>query len=131
MSILGIISLIGSFVKSIKEACSPTIPAENWANKDLYYQDMINGVSSKQPSKNLANGKYRITEDFPEPHRNPETGKIIIENDKLYKEDIKNYGISKAREWMYQGKYNLTPEELKKREEEIEKEWDNLYSLLR
>lgn len=126
--------VLGSIIaasETIKEKIHPTIPAENWANKKLYYEDMANGVSPEQLTKNLANGKYKMTEVYPEPHRNPETGKIVIENDKLYKEDVKMYGVSKAREWMYQGKYNLTPEELKKREEEIRKEWDNLYSLLR
>lgn len=126
--------VLGSVIaahETIKEKLHPTIPAENWANKDLYYEDMAKGVSPEQLTKNLANGKYKVTKVYPEPHRNPETGKIVIENDKLYKEDVKMYGVSKAREWMYQGKYNLTPEELKKREEEIRKEWDNLYSLLR
>lgn len=117
--------------ETIKEARHPTIPAENWANKKLYYEDMTNGVSPEQLTKNLANGKYKITKVYPEPHRDPKTGKIVIENDKLYKEDVKMHGVSKAREWMYQGKYNLTPEELKKREEEIKEEWDYLYSLLK
>ena len=123
-------SVIAAY-ETIKEKIHPTIPAENWANKKLYYEDMANGVSPEQLTKNLANGKYKITEVYPEPHRNPETGKIVIENDKLYKEDVKMYGVSKAREWMYQGKYNLTPDELKKREEEIKEEWDYLYSLLK
>ena len=117
--------------ETIKEKIHPTIPAENWANKKLYYEDMANGVSPEQITKNLAHGRYKITEVYPEPHRNPETGKIVIENDKLYKDDVKKYGASKAREWMYQGKYNLTPEELKKREEEFKEEWDYLYSLLK
>lgn len=126
--------VLGSIIathETIKEKRHPTIPAENWANKDLYYEDMAKGVSPEQLTKNLANGKYKIAEVYPEPHRNPETGKIVIENDKLYREDVKMYGVSKAREWMYQGKYNLTPEELVKRREEIDKEWDYLYSLLK
>ena len=123
-------SVIAAY-ETIKEKIHPTIPAENWANKKLYYEDMANGVSPEQLTKNLANGKYKITEVYPEPHRDPKTGKIVIENDKLYKEDVKMYGVSKAREWMYQGKYNLTPDELKKREEEIKEEWDYLYSLLK
>ena len=92
---------------------------------------MANGVTPKQLSKNLANGKYKINGVYPEPHKDPRTGKIIIENDKLYKEDVRNYGAYQAREWLYQGKYNLTPEELKKRQEEIKKEWEYLYSLLK
>lgn len=130
MLFLAIASAIAAY-ETIKEVRHPTIPAENWENKVLYYEDVVNGVSPEQLTKNLANGKYKINKAYPEPHRNPKTGKIVIENDKLYKEDVKMYGVSKAREWMYQGKYNLTPEGLKKREEEIKKEWDYLYSLLR
>ena len=129
--LFSIIGLITATCEIIKEKCQPTIPAENWANKDLYYKDMANGVTPKQLSKNLANGKYKINGSYPEPHKDSRTGKVIIENDKLYKEDVKNYGVLKAREWMYQGKYNLTPDELKKREEEIKKEWEYLYSLLK
>ena len=129
MLFLGIATVI-AIHETIKEKCRPTIPAENWANKNLYYEDMANGVSPKQLTKNLANGKYKMEEVYPEPHRDPQTGKIVIENDKLYKEDVKNYGVAKAREWMYQGKYNLTSEELNKRQEEIKKEWEYLYNLL-
>ena len=129
MLFLGIATVI-AIHETIKEKCRPTIPAENWANKNLYYEDMANGVSPKQLTKNLANGKYKMEEVYPEPHRDPQTGKIVIENDKLYKEDVKNYGVAKAREWMYQGKYNLTAEELNKRQEEIKKEWEYLYNLL-
>lgn len=130
MLFVAIASVIAA-CETIKEARQPTIPAENWANKDLYYKDVANGVSPKQLTKNLANGKYKITEVYPEPHRDPQTGKVVIENDKLYKEDVKKYGAYQARKWMYQGKYNLTPEELIKRREEIEKEWEHLYSLLK
>lgn len=125
-----VIALVIAALETIKEVCHSTIPAENWANKKLYYEDMVNGVSPEQLTKNLANGKYKINEIYPEPHRNTQTGKIIIENDKLYKEDVKMYGVSKARELMYKGKYNLEPAELKKRQEEIDKEWERLYSLL-
>jgi hypothetical protein len=125
-----VITLVIAALETIKEMCHPTIPAENWANKKLYYENMVNGVSPEQLTNNLSNGKYKIDEAYPEPHRNTQTGKIIIENDKLYKEDVKMCGILKAREWMYQGKYNLEPEELKKRQEEINKEWEHLYNLL-
>lgn len=124
------IALVIAAHETIKEKRRPTIPAENWANKNLYYKDMAHGVSPEQLTKNLANGKYKIAVVYSEPHRDPQTGKIVIENDKLYKEDVKNYGAVKAREWMYQGKYNLTSEELKQRQEEIKKEWEYLYNLL-
>jgi hypothetical protein len=68
-------------------------------------------------------------EVHPEPHKDPESGKIMIENCKLYYEDIDKYGASQARKWVGQGKYNLTPEELKKEEERIRAKYEYLYSL--
>lgn len=126
---LFIASLIGTCYQAIKEACTPTIPAENWANKELYHQDLMNGVSVEQRMRNLKNGKYKLTETYPEPHRDPVSGKIIIENSKLYNEDLINYGAVQTMKWVQQGKYNLTPEELKKEEERIKKEMEYLYSL--
>ena len=127
---LFIASLIGTCVQLIKEACEPVIPAENWANKELIYRDRMDGISEKQFSKNLANGKYKLTKVYPEPHRDPVSGKIIIENSLLYKEDVRKYGAYQAQQWVRQGRYNLTPEELKKEEERIKKKFEYLYSLL-
>lgn len=127
--LLGVVSLVCTCYQLIKEACEPTVPAENWANYDLYHQDMMNGVPIEQRMKNVKNGKYKLTETYPEPHRDPKTGKIIIENSQLYNEDVKNYGAYQAHKWMHQGKYNLTPEELKKEEERIKKHFEYLYSL--
>ena len=124
-----VISLIGAAYQVIKESCEPTIPAENWANKELYHRDIMNGVSAEQRMKNLKNGKYRMTETFPEPHR-AEDGRIIIENCKLYYEDIRNYGAVQAQKWVKQGRYNLTPEELKREKERIKAKYDYLYSLV-
>lgn len=126
---LFIISIISTCIQGIKEKIEPTIPAENWTNRELYHQDIANNISIEQRVKNLENGKYKLTEVYPEPHRDPKTGKIIIENNLLYDEDIKNYGIYQAHKWMQQGKYNLTPEELKKEEERIKKKFEYLYSL--
>ena len=64
-----------------------------------------------------------------EPHRDPESGKIIIENCKLYQEDVINYGAVQAQKWVREGKYNLTPEELEKERERIRKELEQLYNL--
>ena len=128
-SLLGIVSIISTCVQGIKEACTPSIPAENWANKDLYYEDMMNGVPVKQRLKNVQNGKYKLTETHPEPHRDKD-GKIIIENYELYKKDVVEHGAHQAYKWMHQGKYNLTPEELEKQREEFRKKMDYLYSLL-
>ena len=45
---LFIASLVSTVVEGIKDAFTPTIPAENWANKDLQYQDRMNGISEKE-----------------------------------------------------------------------------------
>ena len=126
---LFIASIIGTCVQVIKEVCEPTIPAENWTNKELIHKDRMDGISEKEFSKNLANGKYKLVENYPEPHRDKD-GKIIIENSLLYNNDLKKYGAVQTMKWVKQGKYNLTPEELKKEEERIKKEYDYLYSLL-
>ena len=125
---LFIASLIRSCYQIIKEMFEPTVPAENWANKDLYHKDLMAGVSVEQRMKNLENGKYKLTETYPEPHRDKD-GKIIIENSSLYNEDLKKYGAAQTMKWVKQGKYNLTLEELKKEEERIKKKFDYLYNL--
>ena len=126
---LFLFSLFHACKQIIKETCAPTIPAENWANKDLIHQDRMNGISEKEFSRNLANGKYRLTETYPEPHRMAD-GRIIIENYELYKEDCRKYGVPQAHKWMRQGKYNLTPEEVAEREKRFKEEMEHLYSLL-
>ena len=129
MSLLSLFSAISTCTQVIKEATEPTIPAENWANKELIHKDRMSGISEKEFSRNLANGKYRSTETYPEPHRDA-NGKIIIENCRLYNEDVKNYGAVQAQTWVKQGKYNLTPEELEKEREYYKEKWDYLYKLL-
>ena len=125
----GILAILYMLFGGIKEKCEPTIPAENWANKELYHQDMMSGMSQKELMQNVKNGKYRQTNIYPEPHRDPETGKIIIENETLYHEDVKNYGAYRAQQWVKQGKYNLSPEELEKEKERIKKHYEYLYKL--
>ena len=125
---LFIVSLIGTCYQAIKEACQPKIPAENWANKELYYQDVMNGVSVEQRMKYVEKGKYKVTEKYPEPHKD-KNGKIIIENCKLYYEDVNKYGAWQTQQWVKQGKYNLTPEELEKENKRIQEKLNNLYSL--
>ena len=125
---LFIASLVSSCYQVVKEKLEPTIPAENWANKELYHQDLMNGVSIEQRMKNLKNGKYKLTETYPEPHRD-KNGKIIIENSQLYYDDVKNYGAYQAQKWVKQGKYNLSPEELEKEHKRIQEELKRLYDL--
>lgn len=129
MSLFGIFSIIGTIIQGIKEATEPTIPAENWANKELIRKDRMNGISEKEFSRNLANGKYKLVENYPEPHRD-ENGKIIIENSLLYDEDLKKYGAYQTMQWVRQGKYNLSPEELEKEHQRIKEKFDRLYKLL-
>jgi hypothetical protein len=127
--LIGVVSIVCTTVQAIKDAFTPTIPAENWANKELYYKDVANGVPIEQRMKNLENGKYKMANTYPEPHRDPVSGKIVIENCKLYNEDVKKYGAYKAQQWVKQGKYNLSPEELKKEQERIKAHYEYLYSL--
>lgn len=125
---LFILSLIITCIQLIKESLEKPIPAENWANKELYNQDIMKGVPVEQRMKNLENGKYKLVEKYPEPHRD-EHGKIIIENNLLFKEDKRKYGIEQTYKWVKQGKYNLTPEELEKEHERLKKKMEYLYSL--
>lgn len=67
------------------------------------------------------------TPSHPEPHKDPETGKIIIENNKLYYEDIDKYGASQAQKWVKEGRYNLTPEEFEKEKERIRQKYRDLH----
>lgn len=130
MSLLGIFSILSTGARAIKEAKTPTIPAENWANKELYYKDMMEGVSPEQRMKNLENGKYKVAEKkHPEPHRD-ENGKVVIENCELFNEDVRKHGAYQAYKWADQGKYNLTPEELEKKNEEHKARMEYLYSLV-
>ena len=103
---LFIVSLICTVGQLIKEGCSPTIPSENWENKDLIYKDRMSGISDKEFHRNLVNGKYKVTEKYAKPYRN-ERGQIIIQNDRLWKEDLYKYGALQTKKWAYQGKYNL------------------------
>lgn len=123
------VSIVGTAVQLFKEFSSRPVPAENWANKELYHQDIMNGVPIEQRMKNLENGKYKMSNVHPEPHRDPMSGKIVIENTKLYYEDAAKYGAYKAQQWVKQGKYNLTQEEMKKEKERIKNKYNYLYNL--
>ena len=67
-------------------------------------------------------------ETYPEPHRDPVSGKIMIENCKLYYEDIDKYGASQAQKWVKQGKYNLSPEDFEKEKERIREKYKRLHN---
>lgn len=129
MWLLGIAAIAYTCYQGIKEAFEPVVPVENWANKELYHQDMMNGVPIEKRMKYLKQGRYRLTETHPEPHRDPKTGKIVIENCKLHDQDLRDYGAYMVHKWAEEGRYNLTPEELEKERERIHKEFEELYRL--
>lgn len=54
-------AVIGAAAQSVKETCTTTVPAENWANKELYYKDIMDGVPVEQRMKNLKKGKYKLS----------------------------------------------------------------------
>lgn len=129
---LFIVSLVGNCVEILKDKFAKPVPEENWANKKLYYKDMLDGIPIEQRLKNLENGRYRLAneekQNYPEPHR-AKDGRILIENCCLYEEDVKNYGAYQANQWMKQGKYNLPPEELEKEKERYREHFKKLYGL--
>lgn len=124
------ISVVGSIAQAIKDANTKQIPAENWANKELYHKDIMNGVTDEQLIKNVENGRYRLTTKYPEPHKDPVTGQIVVENYKLYREDIAKYGAYQAKQWVKQGKYNLTPEEMELERKRIKEKYDKMLDLV-
>lgn len=103
---LFIVSLFVTIGQLIKEKNEPIIPSEYWTNKDLIYKDKMSGISAKEFEENLHSGKYIVTEKYQEPYRN-EKGKIIIQNCKLWREDLYKYGALQTKKWAKQGKYNL------------------------
>lgn len=126
--LLGFLSTVATAVGLVKEATEKPVPAENWANKELYYKDINDGVPMKQVMKNLENGKYKMTEKYPEPHRD-KNGKIIIENCKLFDEDMEKYGTIQTYKWVDQGKYNLEGEALEVERQRIKEHYDKLFKL--
>lgn len=128
---LFVASILGSAAQAIKEAFEPVVPAENWANKELYEKDLADGVPAEQRMQNLRSGKYKMASAHPEPHRDPVSGKIMIENCKLYYEDVENYGAYQAQQWVNQGKYNLSEEELREEKKRLDKKYKRLYNLAR
>ena len=123
---LFIVSIVGNFVEVVKEKFAKPIPAENWANKELYNKDLMAGMSTEQLMKNVENGKYKgevkEKKEYPEPHRNKED-RIVIENCKLYEKDIKENSPYQVRQWVKQGKYNLEQKELDKVRKEFAEEY--------
>lgn len=131
LDLLFITSLVSNCVGGIKRAFEPTISAEDRANEAQITRDIIKGVPYEQIKKDIRNGKYRLAEPqakvkYPEPHRDPVNGKIIIENYTLYYQDLAKFSGYQVMEWAKQGKYNLTPEELEKEHNKYKEEQEVL-----
>ena len=120
-----IASVIGTCVQAVKDACQPKIPAEFWANKNLYDKDVADGVPIEERMKNLENGRYRLTDVHPEPHKGS-NGKIVIENYLLYTKDLEQYGAVQTMEWAKQGRYNLNSKEMKKERKRLDDYYKSL-----
>lgn len=133
---VGVFSIFWNLFEGIKESLEPEIPAEYWANKELYNQDVAKGLSNQQLTRNLRNKKYyipkEVMEAYPTPHReelSTGTSRIIIENYELYREDCRKYGVPKAHNWMRQGKYNLNDAELEITKLKFEKKMITIHLL--
>lgn len=126
MGFLGIFAVVFLLYQLIKEACEPTIPKENFANKDLLERDKRSGISDKQLWKNIKNGKYVLNETYSPPPRN-EYGHVIIQNNILYEQDCKKYGWIEAKFLAKKGKYNLSQEELEAEKHREKKKYKEIY----
>lgn len=127
MSLLGLFSIVYTAFQGIKDACEPTIPAANWANKELMDKDRRQGLSEKQIMQNVKNGRYIMSMQYAEPHRDSKSNKVIIENYQLYKEECRTLGAYEAGKCVNQGKYNLNPTEHKIVDLILEKDNINLF----
>ena len=57
MGLLIFIGIVWLIIDIIKEACEPTIPAENWKNVGKTWDAF--DLDAKEFQKNLRNGKYK------------------------------------------------------------------------
>lgn len=133
MHLLAIVSIICVVIGLIKEACTPTLTAEHWANKELEHKDRMSGMSEKEILKNAQKGRYYIPKEvlqaYPVPHREPDgRHRIIIENCELHKADVAQYGAYQAQKWVEQGKYNLNEAELEITHLQFELKTEEMYS---
>ena len=69
MHLLFIFSIILVCIEVFNEYREKEIPAEYWANKELYHKDVMDGVPIERRMKNLENGKYRLVETHSEQHK--------------------------------------------------------------
>lgn len=84
---------------------------------------LFDKVDSVATSISKSNKQVPAKSTHPEPHRNPKTGKIIIENCELWRKDLYEHGAYQTSQWVKQGKYNLNPEELEKERARLEEKY--------
>lgn len=129
--ILGIIGILFAGKELLQEKCTPVIPADNWQNWEEIQKDILNPeCNNNQFMKNLANGKYRKTEQITEPHRDS-AGNIIIDNTVLFWEDVNShqYSVEQIERFKQSGRYNLTAEESQlQKEQQKRKRYKDLNS---
>lgn len=85
----------------IDEKRRPVIPAENWRNKDLIYEDrIIKCMSFEQYMTNLTNGKYYLPDVPPN---------AVIDDMEKYKKDSQ-YDFMRAYKAAINGEYKAKSE---------------------
>lgn len=91
-------------------------------------------LGSMYADEKIKEGNYKAKTQIqpkkthPEPHRDKD-GKIIIENGLLYEKDYEKYGAYQVMQWVKEGRYNLSSEELEKEKERIAKKYEYLDKL--
>ena len=59
MWLLVIICAVVVICKIISETSKKPIPAKNWANEDLEYEDIMNGVPMEEIIERARDGRYK------------------------------------------------------------------------
>lgn len=60
MLLIGIICAIFVICMIISEASKKPIPSENWANEELEYEDIMNGVPMEEIIERARDGRYKL-----------------------------------------------------------------------
>lgn len=101
---LGMIGLVMNINDFVKEKREKVIPAENWNNKHLMYEDKINpDISPEEFMKNLEKGKYCSSTEIPVHYEKP----VKIVDRERYEHDIIEYGREVANDNAKLGMYSF------------------------
>lgn len=73
---------------------------------------------------------YTVENSRSEAHRDPMSGKIIIDDCPQYRKDVANYGVRTAQRWAKEGRYNLTPDEVETQRAYYKSRMKKIYNLL-